>query len=73
VPRNPFSTRATLAAHPGEYKWSSYHANAQGSHDPIIESHPLHVALGYTVEKPQQAYRELFRHHIDDDFKQSGR
>jgi hypothetical protein len=37
--RNSVLTRATLVEHPGDYKWLSYHANAQSSHDPIIESH----------------------------------
>jgi putative transposase len=59
--------RATLVEHPGDYKWSSYHANAQGNNDPIIESHPLYIALGQTAEKRQQAYRELFRSHVEDD------
>jgi putative transposase len=59
--------RAAMVNHPGEYKWSSYHANAQGYKDSLIESHPLYSALGNTPSKRQHAYCELFRLHIDDE------
>jgi putative transposase len=59
--------RAAMVNHPGEYKWSSYHANAQGYKDALLESHPLYSALGDTPIKRQHAYRELFRIHIDDE------
>ena len=28
--------RASMVNHPGEYKWSSYHANAQGDINSLI-------------------------------------
>lgn len=59
--------RAAMVNHPGEYKWSSYHANAQGGVDPLIEMHPLYISLGDTAVKRQEAYRELFRYHVDDE------
>jgi putative transposase len=59
--------RANMVNHPGEYKWSSYPANAQGEKDPLIENHPLYVELGSSSEGRQAAYRELFRHHLDND------
>lgn len=59
--------RANMVNHPGEYKWTSYHANAQAGIDPVIEAHPLYTALGDTIEKRYAAYRELFRYHIDYD------
>jgi len=59
--------RANMVGHPGEYKWSSYHANAQGKTDSLIESHPIYNQLGSSVEIRQQTYRELFRHHIDNE------
>jgi putative transposase len=59
--------RAHMVNHPGEYQWSSYHANAQGEKDPLIEQHPLYLALGSSSEARQAAYRELFRHFIDND------
>ena len=59
--------RAEMVAHPGEYKWSSYGANAQGRPDPLLSPHPLYAALGVTATERHHAYRELFRHHIDND------
>ena len=58
--------RAHMVDHPGEYKWSSYHANAQGLEDVLIDHHPLYQELGATTEIRQAAYRELFRHHLDN-------
>jgi len=59
--------RANMVSHPGEYTWSSYQANAQNDDDPLIDNHPLYAALGPTDESRQSAYRELFRHHIDNE------
>ena len=59
--------RANMVNHPGEYKWSSYHANAKGENDPLIDNHPLYAELGSSSEARQSAYRELFRHHMDND------
>ena len=41
--------RATMVAHPGEYKWTSYHANAQNNCDVLIEGHPTYLELGLCV------------------------
>jgi len=57
--------RAGMAEHPGEYRWSSYGANAQGEVSALIRPHPLYGALGLTDEERQAAYRELFRHELD--------
>jgi len=59
--------RAAMVNHPGEYRWSSYLANAQGSADHIIEAHTIYCELGTSHEEQQTAYRELFRHHVDND------
>jgi len=59
--------RAEMVAHAGEYQWSSYGANAQGRRDPLLCPHPLYTALGVTAAERQHAYRELFRHHLDND------
>lgn len=59
--------RAAMVEHPGDYKWSSYPANAQGNPDPLIEMHPLYNGLGNVAENRLAAYRELFRHHVDDE------
>jgi len=59
--------RAEMVGHAGEYRWSSYGANAQGQDDPLLTRHPLYTALGATPSERQYAYRELFRHHLDPD------
>lgn len=59
--------RARMVNHPGEYKWSSYHVNAQGSIDSLVDAHPLYKELGSTQELCQTVYRELFRHYIDNN------
>jgi len=59
--------RATMVAHPGEYKWSSYKTNAQNVVDGLIEYHPVYKGLGTSEHIRQAAYRELFQNHIDND------
>ncbi len=58
--------RAGMVDSPGDYLWSSYAKNAFGNADPLIESHPLYLSLGAEGAQCQQAYRELFRHYLDD-------
>lgn len=59
--------RANMVAHPGEYKWSSYHCNAQNDEDMLLEHHPIYTGLGSSIKERQASYRELFRHHLDDN------
>jgi putative transposase len=59
--------RASMVEHPGEYKWSSYSANAQNENDGLIERYPTYLELGAVDENRQAAYREFFRNHIDGD------
>ena len=58
---------ASMVNHPGEYKWSSYHANAQDRDDVLIDPHHLYLELGENPDICKSAYRELFRHHMDSD------
>jgi putative transposase len=57
--------RADMVAHPAEYRWSSYRANAQGEPDALLEPHALYLALGKDAASRQSAYRELFRHELE--------
>jgi putative transposase len=56
---------ADMVAHPGEYRWSSYRANAQGEADAVLSPHALYHALGKDTTQRQAAYRELFRRELD--------
>jgi len=57
--------RAGMVAHPAEYRWSSYRANAQGEVSSVLQPHALYEALGQDAEARQAAYRELFRYELD--------
>ncbi|OGV74675.1 MAG: transposase [Methylophilales bacterium RIFCSPHIGHO2_02_FULL_57_10] len=57
--------RADMVAHPAEYRWSSYRANAQGEADALLTPHSLYAALGEDESSRQVAYRELFRQQLD--------
>jgi putative transposase len=57
--------RAGLVEHPGEYRWSSYRANAQGEICKIIKPHTLYRQLGAKKSERQTAYRELFRYQLE--------
>lgn len=65
IEMNP--VRANMVEHPGEYKWSSYHVNAQGIEDSLVEHHPLYLELDKTEESRQLAYREMFRARLDSE------
>lgn len=56
--------RAEMVAHPADYPWSSYRANAQGEKSPLLAPHALYRRLGQTPEMRQKAYRQLFRAQI---------
>ncbi len=58
--------RAGMVDRPADYRWSSYRAHAQGKADPILEDHAEYLSLGHTVEDRLKAYRELFRHHVEE-------
>lgn len=58
--------RAGMVAAPADYKWSSYGAHAHGRPDDLLRDHSCYLALGVNSEERQQAYRELFRHPVDD-------
>lgn len=57
--------RANMVSHPGEYRWSSYGANAVGRPDPLIQSHPVYQGIGADAEQRHHGYRELFRLHME--------
>ena len=57
--------RAGVVEHPGEYRWSSYRANAQGEACSALRPHACYRALGADQNERQAAYRELFRYQLD--------
>jgi putative transposase len=51
---------ADMVAHPAEYRWSSYRANAQGEEDALVRPHPLYEALGRDAASRQATYRQVY-------------
>jgi putative transposase len=58
--------RAGIVTRPGDYRWSSFGANAAGRHDPIVKAHPVYLALGKAPAERRQAYRALFETELGD-------
>ena len=59
--------RANMVRGPSAYRWSSYRANAQSQPDALVTPHPLYLALGRSVSQREEAYKALFKAHVDED------
>jgi putative transposase len=58
---------AGMVPHPGDYRWSSYGANAWGKRDELVSPHALYLALGADAAMRRACYRELFATHLSRD------
>jgi putative transposase len=58
--------RAGMVKSRGAYRWSSYAANGMGKDNDLISEHALYKALGRNALQHAQAYRELFKAHVDE-------
>jgi putative transposase len=58
---------ASMVPHPGDYRWSSYGANAWGRRDELVSPHALYLALGADGPMRRTWYRELFAKHLSRD------
>jgi putative transposase len=59
--------RASMAAEPGAYRWSSYGANGLGRSDRLVKPHAQYLALGAQSEVRLEAYRAIVRECVSDD------
>lgn len=57
--------RASMVEHPGDYRWSSYRANAQGEGSSWLEPHNCYRTLAADEPGRQAAYRKLFRYQLE--------
>ena len=57
VELNP--VRAGMVAHPADYRWSSYGANARGQASDLVMRHGLYLELGADREAREAAYRRF--------------
>lgn len=58
VEMNP--VRAGMVGVAGDFRWSSFRANAHGEECSLIEPHTEYQRLGATASERQAAYRDLF-------------
>jgi putative transposase len=58
--------RASMVAHPEQYRWSSHQANALGIEDPLVTPHLVYTGLGIHDGERRAAYRDLFRETMPD-------
>jgi len=56
--------RAGVVAWPGQYRWSSFRANALGQEDALLTPHAHYCALGRDAASRHSAYRALFRQQV---------
>ena len=59
--------RAAMVRHPRDYRWTSFHANGEGRADALITPHDEYLRLGGTAAARLQAYRALFKAHLDPE------
>jgi REP-associated tyrosine transposase len=53
--------RARLVPRPGEYRWSSFRANATGEEDALLTPHSSYACLARSAALRQAAYLALFQ------------
>ena len=58
--------RAAMVSKPQDFRWTSFHANAMGKANPMLTPHDQYRRLGRTDAERRQAYRALFRAHLDE-------
>ncbi len=58
--------RAAMVKSPGAYRWSSYGVNALGKENKIIKAHSLYKTLGRNAAQRREAYKSLFKAHVDE-------
>ena len=59
--------RANMVKLPSAYRWSSYGKNGLGRESALIQPHSLYEALGSTKAQQNEAYRALFKAHLDEN------
>lgn len=57
--------RANMCLDPGEYRWSSYAANALGEPNSILSPHAEYCRLGKNCALQQERYHALFKEILD--------
>jgi putative transposase len=58
--------RANMVNHPRDYPWSSYRCNGEGKASDLIIPHEQYLSLDREEGNRREAYRGLFKAHVDD-------
>ena len=58
--------RAGMVMRPQDYRWTSYHANGLGKANALLTPQDEYRRLGKTDGERREAYRLLFRAHVDE-------
>lgn len=58
--------RPGMIGDPAYCRWSRFRCNALGQNSSPSTPHPVHAALGRSGEARCAAYRQLFRHHLEE-------
>jgi putative transposase len=56
--------RANMARQPKNYRWSSYHHNANEKADALVTSHNLYLSLSNDENSRQAKYAALFKERL---------
>jgi len=56
-----------MVEHPGDYKWSSYRANAFSENTGGLTPHNLYLGLSNDKDERVEKYRQLFSTELDKD------
>jgi putative transposase len=59
--------RAGMVTRPGDYRWSSFLANAHGKSDRLLTPHEEFLRLGSTAEARRAAYRALIADRLEPE------
>ena len=59
--------RACMVAHPRDYRWSSYHANARGYSDVLVTPHQRYLEIASERVVRVEKYARLFNECLTDD------
>ena len=65
IERNP--VRPGMVGHPGQYRWSSYAANAGAAVDGLLTPHAAYLALASDAPRQAAAYAELCSAPLDPE------
>ena len=59
--------RAGMVLDPSDYPWSSYRCNGMGIESELYSPHDTYLKLGQTKIQRLQAYRSLFKAHVEGE------